>query len=49
MAQLTIRKTRLGYGSEVDVPSLAMAKALDFGGDFVFVEVSDGPDHREMP
>lgn len=49
VAQLTIRKTRLSYGSEIDVPSLAMAEALDSGGDFVFVEVSDGPNHREMP
>lgn len=49
VTQLTIRKTQLGRGIEIDVPSLALAKALDAGGDFVFVKIFGGPNHREMP
>ena len=49
VSQVTIRKTRLGQGLEIDVPSLALASALDAGGDFVYVRVHSAPNHREMP
>ena len=49
VSQVTVRKTRLGRGLEIDVPSPALAKALDTGGDFVYVKVGDAPNHREVP
>jgi crossover junction endodeoxyribonuclease RusA len=49
VSQLTIRKTQLAQGLEIDVRSLALANALDAGGDFVYVKVRSAPTHWEVP
>lgn len=49
VVQLMIRKTRLAYGLDFPDASAALAEGLDANADFVYVRVSDPPDHGIIP
>jgi hypothetical protein len=49
VSQATLRKTELSHLAYLEEPPPSLAQAVNTNREFVYVSISDGPDHRRLP